>query len=130
MHKPGTPWPVPTRISYIVAFWELRRQYPRLSARRFCEATESPNPTFARWWAAWRRKGKRGLLDRPKRPRRRPCAADTLATHAAVVLADGRVARLDRGRHRFVRAGVPREHALDGVSYAVLYLLEGAEEWA
>ena len=26
MHKPGTPWPVTTRVSYIVAFEELRRR--------------------------------------------------------------------------------------------------------
>jgi len=62
MHKPGTPWPVATRVSFIVAFEELRRQHARLSARRFCEAAEVPYPTFARWWAAWRRQGKRGLL--------------------------------------------------------------------
>jgi hypothetical protein len=34
MHKTGRPWPVPTRVSYIVAFEELRRGHPRLSARR------------------------------------------------------------------------------------------------
>jgi len=54
MHKPGTPWPVATRVSFIVAFEGLRREHPRLSARRFCEATEVPYPTFARWWAGQR----------------------------------------------------------------------------
>jgi hypothetical protein len=69
MHKPGTPWPVPTRVSYMVAFEELHRRHHRLGARRFRDATEVPYPTFARWWAAWRWQGKKGLLDRPKRPR-------------------------------------------------------------
>ena len=63
MHKTGTPWPVATRVRYIVSFEELRRQHPHLSARRFCEAAEVPYPTFARWWAAWRQKGKCALLD-------------------------------------------------------------------
>ena len=31
MHKTGTPWPVATRVSFIVAFEELRRQYPGLT---------------------------------------------------------------------------------------------------
>ena len=99
MHKPGTPWPVATRVSYIVAFEELRRRHPRLSARRFCEATEVPYPTFARWWAAWRRQGKRALLDRPKRPRRRPTALE------------GRVLDIIRHAHRQWGVGVRRLHA-------------------
>jgi hypothetical protein len=49
MHQTGTPWPVPTSVSYIVAFDELHRRRHRLSARRLCEATEAPYPTFARW---------------------------------------------------------------------------------
>jgi len=42
MHQPGTPWPAATRVSFIVAFEELRRHYhyPRLRARRFCEVSE------------------------------------------------------------------------------------------
>ena len=51
MHKVRTPWPVATRVQYIVAFEELRRQHPGLSARRFCEATDVPYPTFVRWWS-------------------------------------------------------------------------------
>ena len=34
MHKVRTPWPVATRVSFIVSFEELRRRHPRLSARR------------------------------------------------------------------------------------------------
>jgi hypothetical protein len=44
MHHPRTPWPVATRVSYIVSFEELRKQHPRLSARRFCEARRCPTP--------------------------------------------------------------------------------------
>jgi transposase InsO family protein len=99
MHKTGTPWPLPTRVSYVVAFEELRRQHPRLSARRFCAAAEVPYPTFARWWAAWRRQGKRGLLDRPKSPRRRPSALE------------GRMLDIIRQVHRQLGLGVRRLHA-------------------
>jgi transposase InsO family protein len=99
MHKPGTPWPAATRVGYIVSFEELRRRHPRLSARRFCEATEIPYPTFARWWAVWRRQGKRGLLDRPKRPRRRPTALE------------GRVLDIIRHVHHQLGLGVRRLHA-------------------
>lgn len=99
MHQPGTPWPVATRVSFIVAFEELRRRHPRLSARRFCEATEFPYPTFARWWAAWRRQGKRALLDRPRRPRRCPNALQ------------GRVLDIIRHVHRRLGLGVRRLHA-------------------
>jgi hypothetical protein len=74
MRRTGTPWPVPTRVSYILAFEEPHRRHHRLSARRFCEATEVPCPTFARWWAGWCRQGKKGLLGRAKRPRHRPDA--------------------------------------------------------
>lgn len=38
-----------TRVRFIVAFEGLQRHYPRLSARRCCEATEVPYPTFAHW---------------------------------------------------------------------------------
>ena len=99
MHKTGTPWPVPTRVRYIVAFEELRRQYPRLSARRFCQATEVPYATFARWWAAWRREGKRALLDRSRRPRRRPNALE------------GQVLDIIRQVHHQLGLGVRRLHA-------------------
>ncbi len=54
MHHPRTPWPNATRVSYIVAFEELRSPYPRFSARRFAEAAEVPDPACARRWAAWR----------------------------------------------------------------------------
>jgi len=99
MHKPGTPWPVATRVSFIVAFEELRRQHPRLSARRFCEATEVPYPTFARWWAAWRQQGNRALLNRARRPRRCPTALQ------------GRVLDIIRHAHHQLGLGVRRLHA-------------------
>lgn len=99
MHKPGTSWPVATRVSFIVAFEELRRQHPRLSARRFCGATEVPYPTFARWWVAWRRRGRSALLDHPKRPRRHPTALQ------------GRVLDIIRQVHRQLGLGVRRLHA-------------------
>lgn len=99
MHHPRTPWPVATRVSYIVSFEELRRQHPRLSARRFCEATEVPYPTFARWWTAYRRRRGRGLQDRSRRPRRSPTALSPVF--------------LDRIRlvHRRLGLGVRRLHA-------------------
>jgi transposase InsO family protein len=99
MHKPGTPWPVATRVSYIVAFEELRRRHPRLSARRFCEVSEVPYPTFARWWAAWCQEGNRALRDRPKRPRRCPTALQ------------GRVLDIIRHAHHQLGLGVRRLHA-------------------
>ena len=99
MHKPGTPWPAATRVRYIVSFEELRRRHPSLSARRFCEVAEVPYPTFARWWAAWRQKGKCALLDRPKRPRRRPTALQ------------GRVLDIIRHVHHQLGLGVRRLHA-------------------
>ncbi len=74
MHKIRTPWPVATRVQYIVAFEECRRRWPGLSARQFCAVAEVPYPTFARWWACWRQGGKYALLDRPRRPRRSPSA--------------------------------------------------------
>jgi transposase InsO family protein len=99
MRHPRTPWPVATRVSYIVSFEELRKQHPRLSARRFCEATEVPYATFARWWAAYRRKRGRGLQDRSRRPRRSPTAIP--------------VVTLERIRlvHRRLGLGVRRLHA-------------------
>jgi hypothetical protein len=36
MHKIRTPWPVATRVQYIVAFEECRRRWLGLSGRRFC----------------------------------------------------------------------------------------------
>jgi hypothetical protein len=73
MHRVRTPWPVATRVQYIVAFQECQRRWG-LSARRFCAVAEVPYPTFARWWVLWRRQGKYALLDRPRRPRRSPGA--------------------------------------------------------
>jgi len=99
MHHRHTPWPVATRVQFIVSFEELRKRHPRLSARRFCAATEVPYPTFARWWAAWRSRGARGLQDRPRRPRHHPTTTD--------------VVTLERIRlvHRRLRLGVRRLHA-------------------
>jgi transposase InsO family protein len=74
MHQARTTWPVTTRVSSVVAFEELRRQHPGLSARRFCAATEVPYSTFARWWAQFQRGGGRALCDRSKRPHRSPTA--------------------------------------------------------
>lgn len=99
MHKPGTPWPVATRVSFIVAFEELRRRHPRLSARRFCQVSEVPYPTFARWWAAWRQEGNRALLDRRRRPRRCPTALQ------------GSVLDIIRHVHHQLGLGVRRLHA-------------------
>jgi hypothetical protein len=44
MHKPGTRWPVATRVSFIVAFEELRRQHPHLSARALSHYGERDLP--------------------------------------------------------------------------------------
>lgn len=74
MHKVRTSWPVETRVRYVVTFDELRKQHPRLSARRFCAMIEVPYSTFARWLARFRADGPRGLLDRSRRPRRHPNA--------------------------------------------------------
>ena len=59
MHKVRTPWPVATRISFIVAFEEACRRYPGISARRFCAVADVPYSTFARWWAHWQQEGTR-----------------------------------------------------------------------
>jgi transposase InsO family protein len=83
----------------VVAFEELRKQHPRLSARRFAQATEVPYATFARWWAAYRRKRGRGLQDRSRRPRRSPTAV------SAVTLERIRLV------HRRLGLGVRRLHA-------------------
>ena len=99
MHKVRTPWPVATRVSFIVSFEELRRRHPRLSARRFCAATEVPYPTFARWWARWQREGNRALGDRPRRPRHCPSALQ------------GRVLDIIRHAHRELNVGVRRLYA-------------------
>jgi len=58
-----------------------------------------PYAAFARWWAAWRRQGKRGLPDRPKRPRHRPTALQ------------GRVLDIIRQVHRQLGLGVRSLHA-------------------
>lgn len=99
MHKVRTAWPVATRVSFIVSFEELRRRHPRLSARRFCAATEVPYPTFARWWAKWQREGNRALGDRPRRPRHCPSALQ------------GRVLDIIRHAHRELNVGVRRLYA-------------------
>jgi transposase InsO family protein len=57
-----------------VTFEELRKQHPRLSARRFARMAEIPEATFARWWAGYRKRGPRALQDHSRRPRRSPTA--------------------------------------------------------
>ncbi len=99
MHKIRTPWPVATRVQYIVAFEECRRRWPGLSARRFCSVAEVPYPTFACWWALWCRQGKLALLDRPRRPRRSPRALP------------GQVLDVIRRAHWQLGWGVRRLHA-------------------
>ncbi len=99
MHKARTPWPIQTRAAYIAAFEEARRQYPRLSARIFCQAGEVPHSTFSRWWAAWRRHDRRALSDRSRRPHRSPTALS------------GHVLDIIRGAHRKFGFGVKRLHA-------------------
>lgn len=99
MHQPRTPWPVATRVQHIVAFEEARRRYPRLSARRFCQVAELPYPTFARWWAAYRRSGPRGLKDRSRRPHRCPQALSGVILDAV------------RQAHHETGLGVRRLHA-------------------
>lgn len=73
MKKARTPWPVATRVQYVVAYEYVQKKWG-LSARRFCRTAEVPYPTFARWWSAWRRLGKYGLLDRSRRPHGSPRA--------------------------------------------------------
>ena len=99
MHKIRTPWPVATRVQYIVAFEECRRRWPGLSARRFCAVAEVPYPTFARCWARWRQDGKYALLDRSRRPRRSPTALP------------GQVLDVIRRAHRQLGWGVRRLYA-------------------
>lgn len=99
MHQARTSWPVTTRVSYVIAFEELRRQHPGLSARRFCAATEVPSSTFARWWARFQREGNRALTDRSKRPKHSPRALP------------GAVLDLIRLAHYELGIGVRRLHA-------------------
>lgn len=98
MHKVRTPWPAATRVQYVVAFEECQRRW-QVSARRFCAAAEVPYPTFARWWALWRKQGKYALLDRSRRPRLSPRALP------------GHVLDIIRRAHRDLRWGVRRLHA-------------------
>jgi len=98
MHKVRTSWPVATKVQYIVAFEECRRRWG-LSARRFCSGAEIPYSTFARWWALWRKQGKRALLERSRRPRRSPGALP------------GQVLDVIRRAQRDLRWGVRRLHA-------------------
>lgn len=98
MRKARTPWPVATRVQYVVAYEECRKRWG-LSARRFCEGAEIPYATFARWWSAWRKEGKYGLLDRPKRPRRSPGALPVTVIETV------------RKAHRQLGLGVRRLHA-------------------
>ena len=99
IHKVRTPWPVATRVSYIVAFEECRRRWGEVSARRFCAATEVPYATFARWLAQWRKEGKRSLLDRSRRPHHFPRALP------------GQVLDIIRQAHRQLGVGVRRLYA-------------------
>ena len=99
MHKVRTPWPVATRISFIVAFEEACRRYPGISARRFCAVADVPYSTFARWWAHWQREGNQALGDRPRRPRRCPTALQ------------GQVLDVIRHAHRQLGWGVRRLYA-------------------
>jgi hypothetical protein len=57
MKKARTPWPVATRVQYIVAYEYVHEKWG-LSARRFCRTAEVPYPTFARWWARWHQAAK------------------------------------------------------------------------
>ena len=99
MHQTRTAWPVTTRVSYVVAFEELRRQHPRLSVRRFCAATEVPYSTFARWWSRFQHEGNRALADRSKRP-----------THSPTALPGAVLDRI-RTAHHELGIGVRRLHA-------------------
>lgn len=98
MHNVRTPWPVATRVQYIVAFEECRRRWG-LSARRFCSAAEVPYSTFARWWARWQHEGNQALLDRPRRPHRCPSVLQ------------GQVLDVIRRAHRELGWGVRRLYA-------------------
>lgn len=98
MRKARTPWPVATRVQYVVAYEELQKKWG-LSARRFCLASEVPYPTFARWWALWRKRGKYGLLDRPRRPHGSPGALPVAVIETV------------RKTHRQLGVGVRRLHA-------------------
>ncbi len=98
MHKVRTAWPLATRVQYIVAYQECRRRWG-LSARRFCAEAAVPYSTFARWWAGWRKQGKRALPDRSRRPGRSPHALP------------GRVLDVIRRAQRELNLGVRRLHA-------------------
>lgn len=98
MKKARTPWPVATRVQYVVAYEYVQKKWG-LSARRFCEAAEVPYKTFIRWWARWQRSGKYGLVDRSRRPHRAPNALP-------VTIID-----LVRRLHRELGVGVRRLHA-------------------
>lgn len=98
MHHARTAWPVETRVRYVVTYDELRRQHPRLSARRFCGMIEVPYATFARWLSRFHREGPRGLQDRSRRPRRHPNALR------------GAVLDVVRGAHRRSGLGVRLLH--------------------
>jgi transposase InsO family protein len=98
MKKARTSWPVATRVQYVVAYEYVLKKWG-LSARRFCRTAEVPYPTFARWWSAWRRSGKYGLVDRTRRPHHAPQAL-------AAVTVD-----LVRRFHRELGVGIRRLHA-------------------
>jgi len=98
MKKARTPWPVATRVQYVVAYEYVQKKWG-LSARRFCAAAEVPYSTFARWWADWRRAGKYALADRSKRPHHSPNALP-----AAIL-------DIVRRLHRELGVGVRRLHA-------------------
>jgi transposase InsO family protein len=98
MKKARTPWPVATRVQYVVAYEYVQNKWG-LSARRFCEAAEVPYKTFIRWWLEWRRCGKYGLANRSKRPHRIPNALPTT------------IIDLVRRLHRELGVGVRRLHA-------------------
>ena len=99
MHKARTPWPIQTRAAYIASFEELRRRYPGISARRFCQAGEIPYATFSRWWTAWQRHDRKALVDRSRRPRHCPKALP------------GHVLDIIRKAHFKLGLGVKRLHA-------------------
>jgi transposase InsO family protein len=97
MKKARTPWPVATRVQYVVGYEYVQKKWG-LSARQFCRAAEVPYPTFARWWSAWRRSGKYGLLDRSRRPHGSPSALPVATIE------------LVRRFHRELGVGVRRLH--------------------
>jgi len=98
MKKARTPWPVATRVQYVVAYEYVHKKWG-LSARRFCQASEVPYATFARWWAEWRRSGKYALVDRSKRPHQSPNALS------------GMIVDIVRRLHHELGVGVRRLHA-------------------